>query len=272
MASTLTREARILALVDRNGAGLEIGPSFRPLVPKSAGGNVKIADHADAETLRTKYREVPGASERIEDVDFVMSGGLAQSIPLRSHFDWIVASHVIEHVADLVGFLSDCELLLKPGGVLALAVPDKRFCFDAARGISGLGEVMRAHAERRTKPDRHDVLDYHMNTVSRGGVFGWHEGYGEPLTLLYDSTEWAVAQSKRADAEFVDVHIWRFTPSSFRLVIEDLRALGEIRLREADFSDTVEHEFYVSLRTTGSGPRLTRLQLLARIIEECRHC
>lgn len=271
MAAKTTREERILALVDRRGAGLEIGPSFRPLVPKSAGGNIMIVDHADAETLRAKYRDVPGALERIEDVDFVMTGSLAESIPLRCHFDWIVASHVIEHVADLVGFLEDCEFLLKPGGVLALAVPDKRFCFDAARGVSSLGEVLRAHAQHRTKPDRHDVLDYHMNTISRGGVFGWHEGYREPLALLYDSTEWAVAQAGRADDDYVDVHVWRFTPSSFRLLIEDLGALGRIRLREAYFSETVEHEFYVSLRTNASGPRLTRLELLTRIIEECRH-
>jgi SAM-dependent methyltransferase len=266
-----TRTERILAIVDRRGAGLEIGPSFRPLVPKSSGCDVMVADHADAQTLREKYRDVPGALEAIEDVDFVVAGPLADSVPLRSHFDWIVASHVIEHVADLIGFLVDCELLLKPGGVLALAVPDKRFCFDAARGVSSLGEVLRAHAERRTRPDRHDVLDYYMNTVSRGGLFGWHEGYPKPLTLLYDSIDWALAQARRSDVEYVDVHAWRFTPSSFRLLVEDLRALEQIRLREAYFSGTVEHEFYVSLRTTGAGPGLTRLELLSRIIEEGGH-
>ena len=31
--------------------------------------------------------------------------------------------HVIEHMPDLFGFMRDCEALLKPNGVLTLAIP-----------------------------------------------------------------------------------------------------------------------------------------------------
>lgn len=266
--ASIPREHKILARVDLRGNGLEIGPSFRPVVPKSAGHAVRVADHADTEALKRKYANVPGALDRIETVDYVIHGSLAAAIPEQAQFDYIVASHVIEHVPDLVGFLKDCELLLKPDGVLALAVPDKRFCFDAARGISSLGEILRAHAQERVRPDRFDVLDYHLNTVKRGEVFGWHPGYREPMSLLYADPAFAAAQAERSAAEYVDVHVWRFTPSSFRLIVEDLNALGTVRLREIYFSGTVDHEFFVSLRAGGDGPGMDRLSMLQAIIAE----
>src|SRR5690606_33473322 len=125
------RRAILLSMLDRDGRGLEIGPSHNPVAPKREGFRVEVVDHADRATLVGKYRGHGVDVDLIEDVDFVWSGeSYAELTGKSSHYDWIIASHVIEHVPDLVGFVKACAEVLHDGGVLALAVPDKRFCFD----------------------------------------------------------------------------------------------------------------------------------------------
>jgi SAM-dependent methyltransferase len=118
----------ILRHLDLDGLGLEIGPSHSPLLPKSQGYRVETIDHADANHLREKYRALGQDVGRIEEVDYVSGGGsIFETIGKPGRYDYIVASHVIEHIPDILGFLQDCERLLKPNGHVSLAVPEERF-------------------------------------------------------------------------------------------------------------------------------------------------
>jgi len=91
--------------------------------------------HLSTEALREKYQHDPAVDiAQIVEVDFDLAqitfrDALARIAPL----DFVVASHVIEHVPDLVGWLSDIHAALRVGGVLALVIPDKRFTFDLHR-------------------------------------------------------------------------------------------------------------------------------------------
>src|SRR6185437_1662157 len=104
--------------------------SFRPTAAKKDGYQVYVVDHLNREQLIEKYQHDPVATENIEEVDFVWRGQPYAELTGRTKFyDWIIASHVIEHTPDLIGFLNDCDSILKDDGILSLAVPDKRFCF-----------------------------------------------------------------------------------------------------------------------------------------------
>jgi hypothetical protein len=140
-------------MFDPSGVGLEIGPSFNPLLPKSAGYRVETLDHATADELRDKYRNDPNVdAARIEEVDFVADGRpIAEVVGKPGYYDYIVASHVIEHAPDMLGFLTGCETLLKQTGTLVLAVPDKRRCFDLLQPLTSTGMILQAHEERRTR-------------------------------------------------------------------------------------------------------------------------
>ncbi len=110
-----TREEKILAFISKDKKGLEIGPSHRPIASKKNGYNVKILDHLDKNGLIQKYKNHNVTLDIIEDVDYVWSGEpLSKLIPEK--FDWIIASHVIEHTPDFIGFLNECEELLIEGG------------------------------------------------------------------------------------------------------------------------------------------------------------
>ena len=118
VANPLDRRQKALAHLDLEGRGLEIGPSYDPLVPKSSGVRVETVDHADRDVLVEKFRGL-GVPEdkigRIEEVDHVWSEGrLVDVVGEPDAFSYIVASHVVEHTIDLIG-LEDCSALLGKG-------------------------------------------------------------------------------------------------------------------------------------------------------------
>jgi 2-polyprenyl-3-methyl-5-hydroxy-6-metoxy-1,4-benzoquinol methylase len=167
----VNREDILRSWLERGGLGLEIGPLHAPIAPKRDGWHVETLDHADTETLRTRYRQSPDVDETaIEDVDYVSDGRpLPDVIGVRSRYDWIIASHVAEHVPDLLGFLLDCDAILKPGGRLVIALPDKRQCFDALRPVSTTGDVLQAHLERRTRPSPGVGFNFVARSMDLGG-------------------------------------------------------------------------------------------------------
>jgi hypothetical protein len=138
-----TRDQILLAPVARGAQIIEIGPSYNPIAPKAGGWNTKTLDHTTREKLIAHYRGHAGVDvNRIEEVDFIWTGGLlADAVPKALHgtFDAFVASHVIEHTPDLIAFLNSAAVLLKVDGVVALAIPDKRYCFDYFQPLTTTG-------------------------------------------------------------------------------------------------------------------------------------
>ena len=55
--------------------------------------------------------------------------------------DFIIANHLLEHVADPIGALEEWYRLLRPDGILFLALPDKRVTFDKDRPRTTLDHV-----------------------------------------------------------------------------------------------------------------------------------
>ena len=169
------RTTLLRSMLPTDGRGLEIGPGFNPLLPKAEGFQIETADYTDADGLRTKYRDNPHVDvTRIEMVDHVLDQGrtFAEVVGRPQTFNYIVASHVIEHTPDMLGFLKSCETLLASDGVLLLAVPDKRHCFDVLQPLSSTGAVLQAHLDRRTRPTPGAVFDEVASNAVRGGAIG----------------------------------------------------------------------------------------------------
>lgn len=267
----MTRNERIFADIDQSGFGLEIGPSYNPVAPKRAGYRVEIVDHLDQDGLVEKYRAQGVDVSGIEPVDHVWQGQpLSELIGATARYDWIIASHVIEHVPDVVGFLNECCKLLKPGGTLSLAVPDKRFCFDYFRPVTTTGEALQAYAERRTRHPAGWVFDHFSSFANLDDAITWAKGSRGKLSQPYSVVEarrffdW----SRQDDAPYIDIHAWRFTPASFRLLLQDLRALEATELAESCFFDSVGCEFFVSLRPGIGGPTIDRAELSRQVLAE----
>lgn len=85
---------------------IEIGALCRPIVPPDTA-RVFYVDHLDTAGLREKYRNDPNVDiDNIVHVGGVWGGNtLAEAAAPVVPADFIVASHVIEHVPDLIGWL-----------------------------------------------------------------------------------------------------------------------------------------------------------------------
>jgi SAM-dependent methyltransferase len=266
----MTREEIILAPIKRDGLGLEIGAGWGPVAPKKQGFRVQVLDYCDKQALIDTWEPRGISVENVEEVDFVWDGRpYAELIGARHIYDWIVGSHVLEHTTDLVGFLNDCESVLKEDGVLSLAVPDKRYCFDHFRPITGLARVIDA---ARNRPRLHSAgmaAEYYLNIVTLAGKIAWDTKQKGDFELIYSLEQAKEALRDAGEREiYLDIHEWCFTPLSFRLMMRDLFELGFIQLKELAFHGTEGCEFYVALARNGKVPTESRLEFLRQILAE----
>lgn len=260
------RKGRVFHLIDRSRLGLEIGPSYSPFAPRSEGFKVEIVDHLDTENLRKKYNHNP----RIEDVDYVFDGrSLVELIGAEGRYSWVIASHVIEHVPDVIAFLRDCERLIDASGVVSLVVPDKRYCFDHFRPHTDVSVAVNAHLERRTMPSPGVVAAGLLYNVFNSGKHSFTEENRGEFQLRFNAGQ-AKALMEAAKSVYKDCHVWCFTPASFRLLILDLQALGFISLREAAFFPTGRNgsEFYITLKKGHTEETVSREMLLTDLEDE----
>jgi SAM-dependent methyltransferase len=255
-----SRFALITGPIDLGGLGLEIGPSWRPLLAKANGYNVRVADHLDQAGLIATYDGVR-PTKAIEPVDYVLTGPRLTDI-IDARFDWIVGSHVLEHTVCLITFLREAEALLRPGGVLSLAVPDRRYCFDRFRERTSLGRVIDVFHADRVVHSEGSVLELHLNGVAKGGSISWDAAQLGAFRALHTLEKGREQAALAATGQYVDVHNWVFTPNHLRLLLVDLQTLGFIGLREVAYHETVGSEFYLALSRDGHGPGLPRDALL----------
>jgi SAM-dependent methyltransferase len=242
-----TRENILLRGIDQRALGLEIGPSHRPVAAKRDGFNVRILDHLDATGLRAKYADHGVDIAAIEEVDYVWRGETLEDLVGGEQFDWIIASHVIEHVPDFIGFLGSCERILARGGLLSLAVPDKRYCFDCERENSSLARIIDVGLAKPTNHSPGIAAEYFLKVRRKGGQIAWHEGHQGALEPVHGLQDALQAMAMVQQGHYYDLHEWVFTSDSFRQIIRDLGDLRLIGLRERFFSPTQGCEFFVML-------------------------
>ncbi|MBS7793115.1 class I SAM-dependent methyltransferase [Roseococcus sp. SDR] len=234
---------------------LEIGPSFSPVAAKRHGWNTTIVDHCDRGELISKYGSVGSLDvDSIEDVDIVWRGNsLADQMSSAElgSYDAIIASHVIEHMPDPLAFLRDAERILAPNGTVILAVPDKRLCFDCLRPFSTTGAILEAHQQRRSRHPASAVFDaLSWDVRPEDGVPSWEHRRAFVPGFLRDFVEAGqhFEVASRADAPYMDVHGWVFTPASFELLMLELRQMAACAWAVAQIKRRASLEFLVKLR------------------------
>jgi|SRR5580704_1880610 SAM-dependent methyltransferase len=262
--------------------GLEIGPLATPRVSKD-DGPVRYLDHATADELRQKYAtntEMQDRLDHIVDLDYVIGEGkrISEAVAQDAPFDYVIASHLIEHIPDPVGWMADVARILKPGGILSLVIPDKRYCFDINRTPTDISDIVDAYLRQLMRPSYKQVYDFTSRAINgvvdTHAVWTEHADYTGVVRTDCDDPDIAALEAcRRMDTsdEFVDVHCHAFTPDSFLTLLEKLARLGLIDFELARFFPTEVDtlEFHASLRlleptTARSTVLLRQLASIAR--------
>ncbi len=258
----IDRKKKLLEYIFQQQRGVEIGPYFCPLTPKARGWNVLTLDIFSKNELIKKAEEDPNipaeSLKNIEDVDII---GPAQIIDeliyekkIEHDFDFIVSSHNFEHIPNPVKFLQACTKILKPGGMLSMAIPDKRCGMDYYRPLSTLAGMLQAFHENRTQPSPEQIFEF-ANLQSR---MKKDDDFHYVWTIEDNPKNISAIQASRpsyllwrdalSNNSYIDTHCWTFTPSSFLLILHDLKFLDFINFDVVEVTDVVGAEFFVHLK------------------------
>lgn len=267
----LDRMREMLRYINKEQRGIEIGPYHNPLAPRRLGFNSLALDVFDTEELRRRAEADPHIPRDylslIENVDLHGSAvAIADLVRARfdnERFDYVISSHNFEHLPDPIRFLQGCEQVLKPGAILSMAIPDRRYCFDFYRPVTELSEWLDAFHEKRAKPTPSQVFRHGaLHSVLNGQIAWGQEGAGIPTPAeLLDQAfaDWQTLTEANGAGAYRDAHCSAFTPASFELLLADARYVGLTRFDVLEISGPNGCEFYVHLRNPfGAADRLDR--------------
>lgn len=241
------RQKRILRFCNTEGIGLEIGASFNPIAPKKEGFCVETMDYMTREKLIEKYRTQRTAptehiEELIEEVDYVWNGEKYSDL-VGKKYDYIISSHLLEHIPDVIGHINDCCQILKDGGAYSLAVPDKRYCFDIFRKETTIEDMIQKIGAVSYSDD--SIIDYVSNIVKNGEDISWDKlCTGKEFSHVYSDE--MIREVTAAPQKYdVDIHVSVFTPESFRKLMDELYERKIINMPLVYVDDETEYgEFF----------------------------
>ena len=245
------RDKALLGLDIAALRGLEIGPLHAPMVRRHEGP-VLYVDHATAPELKAKNRGNPHCDvEAIVEVDAVWGERTLKQCLDGRQVDYVIASHVIEHVPDLIGWLGEIEETLVAGGQLRLMVPDKRYTFDLFRRSTSLADLLVAHLLGARRPGLQQLVDCALNTVHAESDMVWRGAVSRADLDDNDGAASALAMGRRflESGDYIDVHCWVFSPKDFARLFGRAARCGLIRFRCIRAFDTEpgQIEFVVHL-------------------------
>jgi hypothetical protein len=223
--------------------GLEIGAFDLPMIDPGEA-LVKFADYSTTQELKARAASNPQHSAYfVVDVDYVVRDVGWTAVP--EDFDWICASHVIEHVPNMVGWLQTLGAKLNDNGVLFLVIPDRRYTFDIHRPETSLGKILFDYYFDRRTARAEDIFDamYYSDAVDPMNAWSGTIRPGRRNTPVDIHT---VLQRTLASIHtYIDVHCNVFTACSWREILNAIITLqlvpfvieeiGEVDRNNIDF-------------------------------------
>lgn len=264
----MSRSDQIIKYIDTAKLGIEVAPYFAPILAKREGFKIMSLDVFDQKQLRETALNDPLIlnewADRIEPVDIVGDasaiGLMMEERGLAGKIGYIVSSHNFEHLPNPIKFLRGCSTALEIGGVLSMAVPDCRACFDHFRTPTRLSDWIGAYHRDDKQPNAETLFDFHANngtyitdgaaTVGCDIATGVLDNFiyrGDLLRCYADYLVNVAGLSK-----YTDAHCTVMFPETLELLLRDCVYLGLIDLEIIEIHQTVGLEFFVHLRKTAA--------------------
>ena len=146
----MTHKETIKRWLKLGGVGVEIGAFERPVPLIKPFYVDRFSEYAGKKCLADYW-------------------GDACHIPFKSNsLDYVVTSHVLEHVANPVAAMLEWHRVLKHRGFIYMVVPDHRYTFDHKRNLTTVEHMWKDYSEGVNQRDSTHVMDYLDNV-------DWHK-------------------------------------------------------------------------------------------------
>lgn len=236
---------------------LEIGALIDPVLCRE-NGNVFYADHLSTEELKEQFAwNTNFDSRQLVEIDYIWKKECALKECVDGQFDYVIASHVAEHVPDLIGWIEEIRQILKPDGQLRLVLPDGRYSFDMKRQPTRLADLLAAWLKKSTCPETHLVLDFALNKINDKDIPRIHAEYGlypdkenlESQIPFSEVLEWG--ERTLIPDHYEDIHCWVLHLGLFVKLMMNLAEHGLIKMACVEWFDIdpskLSYEFTVFL-------------------------
>jgi SAM-dependent methyltransferase len=141
-----------------HGVGVEVGAFNHPF-PLLPGNRVSYLDAITPQRAKELFSEIDSAGlvqvDRLVDLDTDGLGHLGD----RS-LDFVILSHVIEHLANPVKAIEEAFRVLAIGGRLMIVVPDRDYTFDRLRDTTPFEHLWDDYKNGVTTSSDAHYLDY----------------------------------------------------------------------------------------------------------------
>jgi SAM-dependent methyltransferase len=140
------------------GAGVELGPGHVPF-PLGPGTTVRYVDRWAPDQNRELFPELADAAfprpHIVANLDTDRLSALADESQ-----DFVIASHVLEHLAEPIGLIVEIHRVLRPGGVVLILLPDRHRTFDRHREPTSLAHLVAEYAANVTEVDDTHISEF----------------------------------------------------------------------------------------------------------------
>jgi predicted SAM-dependent methyltransferase len=135
-------DRKVLSHAFVHGRGIEIGALQRRL-PVAANAQVTYVDRMSKADLYEHYPEL--RAHDLVDVDVIDDGETLSNFQGNSQ-DFIIANHFFEHCQDPIKTIKNFLRVLRPEGIIYMALPDMRHTFDRDRARTEIAHLIDDHA------------------------------------------------------------------------------------------------------------------------------
>jgi SAM-dependent methyltransferase len=198
----VTHEEKIARWIEPDGIGTEIGAGASP-VP----GLTPPPIYVDC------FKSF-GADPN--HADFY---GHAGALPFHDHaLDYVIASHVLEHVANPVAALAEWYRVLRPGGIIYLVVPDRRATWEHRRELTPVAHMLDDFVRGTTACDPTHIDEFVFEA-------DWSKYSPETPVEEIPAKQSELARGMHeavARGEDINIHFHTFEPSNVRELLETL--------------------------------------------------
>ena len=236
---------KLIEYIDVKSKILDVGPLNGPIFTKEEANIYYAAINSTEEVKRIYSNLEESRFNRIVDIDYVIEDSYENTFKNKDiKFDYVVFSHVFEHIPNPIEVLIDVSTILKFNGKLCLLLPDKEFTFDHYRDNTTFADWFDVYfrGEEYTLPKI--VLDYTLGIVnSNNAVDFWNKNvFKHPnANFEYCLNNYQKYINNFENETFTD-HRWVFTDRSFLKILENLYKANLIPYKLIDFYPTIYND------------------------------